>query len=236
MKQTDPIVDYRGFRLSRLNTEPFRHLKLLLYWPLFGVLFYLAERVLIPAHYYPVYIPLDSRIPFCELFLIPYLFWFVYLVGMHLYTLLFDVRAFRRMMKFIIFTYSVALVLFFVFPTCQNLRPAVFPRDNVLTRFMAGFYRFDTSTNVLPSLHVVGSFAVHFAALDSKRFRTPAWRSFFTVSTALISISTVFLKQHSVLDVAAGLLVCAAGYALVYGEGKLAESTPWGGRKKSTAK
>ena len=31
-----------------------------------------------------------------------------------------------------------------------------------------------------------------------------------------ISLSTVFLKQHSVLDVLAGLAVCAAAYPLIY--------------------
>ena len=32
----------------------------------------------------------------------------------------------------------------------------------------------------------------------------------------LISVSTVFLKQHSALDILAALLVCAAAYPLVY--------------------
>ena len=36
------------------------------------------------------------------------------------------------------------------------------------------------------------------------------------IFTVLISISTVFLKQHSVLDVLAGLLVCAAAYPMIY--------------------
>ena len=46
--------------------------------------------------------------------------------------------------------------MFALYPTCQNLRPEVFARDNVLTRLMAWFYTCDTSTNVCPSLHVCG--------------------------------------------------------------------------------
>lgn len=59
-------------------------------------------------------------------------------------TLRYDIAAFRRMMYFIMLTYSISLVIFFLFPNCQQLRPASFPRDNVLTRFLA------TSTPSIP--------------------------------------------------------------------------------------
>lgn len=212
-----PVVDYRAFRPELLNTDRFRHLKLLLYWPLFGLLFLYAERFMEVEYYHPMHCTLDQYIPFCELFVFPYLFWFVFLIGMHAYTLFYDIPAFRRMMYFIMLTYSAALIIFFLYPNCQQLRPLSFARDNVLTRFMAHFYRFDTSTNVCPSLHVIGSLAVYFASRDIRRFASPGWRAFFLISAVLISVSTVFLKQHSVLDLLAAVLVCAVGYVLVYG-------------------
>ena len=205
--------------LYQLVCEKYRHLFLLLYWPLFGLAFHFFENIFAPHRWHIMHCALDDAIPFCEWFVIPYVFWFAYLILMHLYTGLYDPAAFRRMMYFIIFTYSFALALFLVFPTAQLLRPAVFPRDNVLTRFMAMFYRLDTSTNVCPSLHVVGSMAVTFAAWDSPRFRDRGWKIAFGVTTALICASTVFLKQHSAVDVAAGLLLSAAGWRLVYGGG-----------------
>ena len=55
-----------------------------------------------------------------------------------------------------------------------------------------------------------------FASWDVKRFTAPGWRAFFLVCAALISISTVFLKQHSVLDILAALILCAAAYFMVY--------------------
>ena len=77
-------------------------------------------------------------------------------------------------------------------------------------------YAADTNTNVCPSIHVIGSFAVYFAARDIRRFRAKGWRLGFLTMAVLISLSTVFLKQHSVLDVLAGLAVCAAAYPLIY--------------------
>lgn len=206
------MVDYRAFRLHKLNTPAFSHLKLLLFWPIFGLCFAGVERFLLRASYTPMYCPLDDKIPFCEWFLIPYLFWFLFLAGIHLYTLLFDIPAFRRLMWFLIVSHSITVLVFLLFPNCQELRPAQFQRDNVLTRFMAGFYRFDTNTNVCPSLHVIGSVAVVCGAWRSRHFASAGWRIAFSLAALLISVSTVFLKQHSALDVLCAIPVCAVSW------------------------
>lgn len=219
MECAHPIVDYRQLRLSQVGDPAFSHLKLLMYWPLFGLLFLYVERLSPVTTYTPVSCPLDSRIPFCELFLIPYLFWFVYLIGMHLYTLLYDVEAFRRLMGFIIVSYTAAIVVYFIFPTCQNLRPEIFPRDNTFTRFLYYFYQFDTNTNVCPSIHVIGSIAVCCTAFSMPRFRSRGWKWAFSVAAALICASTVFLKQHSVVDVLAAIPVCLAAYYISFRKG-----------------
>lgn len=210
------VLDYRRFRLRYLNSPQYSHVKLLFFWPLFGLLFAFVERVGVTDVYTPVHIFLDDLIPFCEWFVLPYLFWFVFLVWMQAYTFFREVDGFRQMMWFIILTYSVTMVLYFLFPTCQELRPQHFPRDNVLTRFMARFYAFDTNTNVCPSIHVIGAVACLAAGWHSRRFGTPLWRAVFTGITVLICLSTVFLKQHSALDVFAALPLCAGAWWLVY--------------------
>lgn len=215
--QGKKMVDYRNFRFSKLNTPEFQHLKYLVFWPIFGVLFLIVERLWIRDHYTSIHCSLDDLIPFCEYFLIPYLFWFVLLIGMHLYALLFDTESFKKLMRFIIVSYSLAMMIYIVFPNCQELRPLVFERNNVFTRFLAGFYQFDTNTNVCPSIHVIGSVAVMVSAWNSRHFHTPGWRIIFGVATILISMSTVFLKQHSVLDIFAAVPVCILTYHVVCG-------------------
>ena len=209
-------VDYRQFRLRKLNTDQFRHLKLLLFWPVFGLFFLFVERLRPAVHYHAVHCALDDMIPLCEYFLLPYLAWFVALGGILVYTLLWDVKSFRRFMWFIIFTYSVTMVIYLAYPTCQHLRPETFARDNLFTRFLAWFYTFDTNTNVCPSIHVLGAVAVLFTAWHSRDLSTPAWRGALAVLTVLICASTVFLKQHSILDVLAALPLCLVGYLLVF--------------------
>ena len=218
--QKTTIVDYRGFRFNKLNTPEFEHLNYLIFWPIFGMMFLTVERLWIRDSYFPMYCSFDDVIPFCEYFLIPYLFWFVFLVGIHFYTLFFDTESFKKLMKFIIVSYSLTMVIYILFPNCQELRPLTFERDNIFMRFIAGFYQFDTNTNVCPSLHVIGSMAVMFSAWNSKHFHTPGWRSAFGVTAVLISVSTVFLKQHSVLDILAAIPICILAYYIAYGKQK----------------
>lgn len=69
-----PLIDYRQFRLSRLNTPQFRHLKLLLFWPIFSLVFCYLENYRPTVYYAPMRCALDHWIPFCKWFVIPYAF------------------------------------------------------------------------------------------------------------------------------------------------------------------
>ena len=207
------LIDYRSFRLSKLNSPEFSHLKYLLFWPLYGLVFRLLESLTLDYTY--MHCALDDAIPFCEYFIVPYLFWFVYLIGMVGYTLFFDKKCFVYMMRLIIITCTAACVAYAVFPSAQDLRPVVFERNNIFTDIVRGFYEFDTNTNVCPSVHVSSSVVILMAAWNSKHFHTTPYRIAFTAATVLICLSTVFLKQHSVIDVIWGLAVCAAAEIII---------------------
>lgn len=209
-------VDYRKLRPSNITSPQYRHLFLLLFWPMYCLAFNLVERVYKVDKYYPIYSELDDLVPFCEYFLIPYLFWFVFLAGMVLYTLLYDIDSFKKYMYFIMISYSVTIFIYIIFPNCQNLRPTEFANENIFTDIIAHYYQFDTNTNVCPSLHVIGSLAVACAAMHTKGFEKPWIKACFWVVAILISISTVFVKQHSVIDVMAAVPLCLCVYGLVY--------------------
>lgn len=199
-----------------LRSKTYRHLLLLLYWPVYLLLFIFVERANPTQGYHLMHCALDDHIPFCEAFLLPYMLWYVLLAGATVYTLLYDVDTFKRYMKYIALTYTTAIAVYLVYPTGQNMRPAVFPRDNLLTRCMALIYQADTSTNVCPSIHVLGALGVWFAARRTKAFSTPRWKFIFGIVTLLVCLSTVFLKQHSILDVLWALPLSLLGYGLFF--------------------
>ena len=199
-----------------LKSPEFAHWKLLLFWPVYGLAFYTLEWVLPQDHYTPMYHPLDDIIPFQELFVIPYVFWYIYMVGSVAYTFFKNTGAFRRMMYFYMIVFGVSTLVFFLYPTRQDFRPAEFERDNILTRNMALLYSMDTNTNVCPSLHVSGSIGAALGFVDTKRFSTRGWKAGNFVIAFLISISTVFVKQHSVVDVFWGVALSWAAWLIVY--------------------
>ncbi len=211
------LVDYKGFHPGKLLTREYKHVNYLFFWILYGLLFQGVEHwSWINENYYTIYCAFDDLIPFCEYFVILYLYWFVYLIGFLVFTFLYDVESFTRSMRFIAVTYMLAIFIYVLFPNGQNLRPVIFERNNIFSQIVAVLYQNDTNTNVCPSIHVIGSFAVMLPAWHCRYFKTWLWRMIFGALAVLISVSTVFLKQHSIIDVIAAIPVCMLGYFVAY--------------------
>lgn len=203
-------ADYRNFRLNRINETQYKHTWYLLFWPCLGLRYILIERFVTAQRYFSVYAPLDDLIPFQEWFILPYLMWYALIVGMHLYLYLYDIAAFKHYSRYMITAFSLSTAIFLLFPTCQQLRPEVMPRDNLLSRAVAMLYCLDTNTNVCPSEHVIGAVAAFQASRRTPCLRRPGAAAVLGSAAFLSGIATVFLKQHSVVDVAAALVVCGA--------------------------
>ena len=218
MKLRPPVIDYRKLRLNNLCSPEFRHLLLLLYWPAYLLAFILIERLTPAAYHNPVWCILDDWIPFCEWFIIPYCAWHVSLAVMSLYTLAYDVGAFKRFMRNLILTTAIAVATYVIWPNEQQLRPdlSALGRENLFTWAAGLIYTIDTNTNVCPSLHCIGAFAIMFAGLDMPRFRTRGWIAFYIVFALLVCASTVFMKQHSIVDFFAAIPVSALGFFIFY--------------------
>lgn len=212
-----PVVDYRKFRLSKLNDPEFSHLKLLSAWIVYFIFYFLTEK-LIPADSCALmHCALDDKIPFCEYFAVFYVFWYALVAGSLIYFGLYNVEGFVNLMKFIIVTQVVAMAAYIFFPSRQDLRPETFPRDNLWSHIMAGIYAIDTSTNVCPSLHVAYSLGIASTFLKDKAVNALG-KAAIVVVVVLICMSTAFVKQHSVLDIFAALLLGILAEFLVYGK------------------
>lgn len=195
---------YRDFNFKNITSKKFRHLFYILFWPVYLTLFVVTEKYVVPV--YNMYSPLDDHIPFCEFFVIPYFLWYGLLAFVSLYGLFYDIPTFKRFYKFLCISSAISFVIFVIFPTEQNLRPDIFVRDNFFVNIMRdGIYVADTNTNVCPSLHVVFSLGMLFSMWNSKHFSHSAWRVVMIVIATLVCASTVFLKQHSIIDIFVGV-------------------------------
>lgn len=212
-----PVVDYRNFRFSKLNTEQFSHLKYLYGWIGYFVLYFITENLIPVDKCKVIHTPLDDIIPFCEYFVIPYVFWYLLIVITLVYFALYNVDSFKKFMTFIIVTQIAAMAIYIIFPNRQDLRPTEFERDNFCTQIVSLLYTFDTNTNVCPSLHVAYSLGIASAWLKEKKVYIP-WKIFVVVAAILICMSTTFIKQHSAADAFAALPVCLLAEGIAYGK------------------
>ena len=215
MKKT--IYDYRGFSLRRLNEPRFAHVKLLGGWIGYFILYFITENLIPLENCHVIHIPLDDLIPFDEFFVIFYVGWYVLVVGALAYTFFFDIENFRNVQTFIMITQAIAMLCYIVYPSVQDLRPAVFPRQNFLTLLLGIIYGFDTPSGICPSLHVAYSIGILSAALKDRTWK-PWFKAGLAVFVVMICLSVCFVKQHSALDVFAALPVCLVAEGIIYGK------------------
>ncbi len=207
--------DYREFRFSRINEPRFSHVKLLAGWLGYFSLYFLTENLIPPERCHPVWCPLDDLIPFNEFFVIFYVGWYLLVLGSLAYFFFFKVDSFKKLQTYIMITQAVAMAVYILWPSRQDLRPEVFPRENLLTALIGFIYSFDTSTGVCPSLHVAYSMGI-LSVWCKDRDVALGWKLLLAADVVMICLSVCFVKQHSALDVLAALPVCVLAEFLVF--------------------
>lgn len=197
---------------------------MLFYFPVFSHL----EKT-VTSGYHLIHMPIDDKIPFCEFFIIPYMLWFTFVIIGLAYFFFKDAWEFSRLCIFLGVGMTVFLIVSAVYPNGQDLRPLVFPRDNIFTHIVGWLYSTDTPTNLFPSIHVYNSLGINLAVWNSVHLKKrPVIRWMCMILTVLIILSTMFLKQHSVFDVLTAFLLCAVMWMIIY-----FPLSPFSGRKKA---
>lgn len=178
------------------------------------VFFYLEQR---NSSYYVIRFGIDAYIPFCEYFIVPYLLWFAYVALAVVYFGIRDQEEGNKLIAFLIVGMTVFLVVSAVFPNGHHLRPKTFVRDNIFIDMVKKLYLVDTSTNVLPSIHVYNSLAVMITVWRTKLLKEHrAIKAGLMLLGISIICSTVLLKQHSMLDVLVAFILGALAYTVCY--------------------
>lgn len=196
--------------------DKFKYWQFALYVPVYLFFFFLVERTTHDVTY--INIPLDDKIPFIEGFIIPYFLWFPFMFAAIAYVFFKDKKEFFAMGWSLIIGMSLFIVVSFVFPNGLNLRPETMPRDNICTHMVEYLHTIDTPTNVLPSIHVYNSLVCGIPlgrVLWRRGHKITAIGSY--AMAVLITLSTMFVKQHSVVDVVSALILSGLCFFLLRG-------------------
>ena len=171
----------------------------------------------ITSHYRVIHVALDDHIPFCEVFVIPYMLWFAYIAIVVMYFFFRDKDDYFRTCTFLFKGMTVFLLVSTLWPNGHHLRPYIMPRDNIFTQLVSILYKADTPTNLWPSIHVYNSLGCHIAVMKSKRLeKHKGIRIGSFILCVSIIMSTMLIKQHSVFDVTTAFIMAAIMYGVVY--------------------
>ncbi len=181
---------------------------MLFFLVIYLIFFFLIERIDATSYYVPE-VPLDHKIPFIPAFIIPYVLWFPWIPFICLWALFTDEKAYVRISRFLMIGMSLFILISFLFPTKLNLRPENVPGDDICSAMVRYLHKIDTPTNVFPSIHVYDTLVLLYGVFigECKLFRSKVFRAFTVTLTILICLATCFLKQHSILDGIAAVIL-----------------------------
>jgi membrane-associated phospholipid phosphatase len=147
--------------------------------------------------------------PVWSAFVLPYLsFYAMPIVGA---LAIRDNRTFRAAITACVFTILAAAAVFAACPV--GIARPEFSGDGLSDRLLLWLWSVDKPTNLLPSLHVALAFL--FAGITGKE--RPNMKALMFAWAIVVSVSTLFTRQHYLIDVVTGMLLAYFALRLFVG-------------------
>ncbi len=195
------------------------HVLWLLFWPAQIIWYAILEaNAREMPRFFTVHSFLDDFIPFVPFFVIFYLIWYVYIAAGMLYFTFIEKEGFYRLIAFLYTEVFLCLLFCTIFPNGHNMRPDLSQATDIFSRVVQIIYDADPHcVTIMPSMHVMNATAITVAVTKSRVLSQRKWVVWSCwVFNILVAMSTVFTKQHSILDVLVAGIVCTFLYLLVY--------------------
>lgn len=145
--------------------------------------------------------PLDERLPFIAAFIIPYSLWYPFLMLTLIAIFRSSYLAYLRTLLALCLGLVACFAIYSVFQTTVP-RPDV-PAQGFLHGLVSMVYASDRPYNCFPSIHVMTSYlTIKGAVVLGGRQRAAV-----ALAAFIIIVSTLFVKQHVMADVLAGMLL-----------------------------
>lgn len=168
------------------------------------VTYYLPMIVYKPEDFFDISLPIDNLIPVIPAFIIIYYLAFAQWITTMLSLIKQDDETGYRFISALLICDIIGGICFLLFPATLT-RPEIVP-DNVFSKILLFVYSIDKPTSIFPSYHCAWStlcVAIIYNYKDINKYKK------FTclIFSILVYLSTLFVKQHVVVDVIFGILV-----------------------------
>jgi membrane-associated phospholipid phosphatase len=186
-------------------------LSFLLTIPLLGVIYTWLNTNSRQVH--SLYTHIDQHIPFIQAFIIPYMLWMPFLYLTLVYFCMKDRNMYYRTLLAYNLGVLVSYGFYMLFQTTVS-RPEISSEGlfSLLTDFL---YNADQPFNCFPSIHCMSSYLL-FRALFTSSIKNKRNLTFIGSLAFIIILSTLFVKQHVILDAVGGVILAEVMTRLVY--------------------
>ena len=158
-------------------------------------------------NYHIVYSKLDDYIPFYKPAILIYSSWFLMLVIPFVYLL--KRKSYDDLYNIIIPMFAamfISLIIYVIYPTALDIRVTDITGNDICSWIIRKIQGIDAPNNVCPSIHVSTTVIIYnqFRKIlkDNKKSK-----AFFLLWSVGICISTMLVKQHSIIDVVCGIIL-----------------------------
>lgn len=203
IRETRKFTRFYDKRLDKLL--PRKHLLATIFLPLFNMLvYYSTDNILGDAQRYTAALPWDNTIPLIPAWIIVYYgcyvswFWGFFIAARQ------EDKLFYGFFVRVFFSLIVAFLFFTLWPL-EISRPAVTEPGffNDITRFL---YSIDPPHNLFPSLHCFYNWII-FTQIRGRKEYPLALRLFTCWLAIAVFASTLFMRQHYILDIVGAVLL-----------------------------
>lgn len=151
---------------------------------------------------------LDDKIPFIKYFIYVYDSWYPFLAFVWVLLFYFDRDKCINFIVAGLLSIIIGNFIFLIYPTTV-LRPDIVVND--FTSLVVSItYNADVPVNCMPSMHCIFCFIPIFCLINSKiknRYKVP-----ICIYFVLIIFSTLFVKQHVIIDVISAFIISGCCY------------------------
>lgn len=146
---------------------------------------------------------IDRSTPFIKEFIIPYIIWYPFILIFLVYICLKDKTTYYKTLISLNIGLIICYIIFYFFQTTV-LRPELIGSD-VFIKLVKFIYAHDEPYNCFPSVHVITTYTVMKGVNFASKEKPILMLS--NVIGILIILSTIFVKQHVILDVIASIVL-----------------------------
>ncbi len=155
---------------------------------------------------------IDLNTPLIKVFVVPYLIWYPFIFITMFYLCVKDREVYFKTLATYVLGLIFCYITYVVFQTTVP-RPSL-TGDDIFTQLLALVYGSDQPYNAFPSIHVFTSFLM-MKAISMSKLKNKVNQLIIHPISILIILSTLFVKQHVILDVVSGILVAEVIYQFV---------------------